>query len=91
MEYKGNGIPVEDLVILLQVSPKITKGLMEGRKLDIHEKDLAYQEEVFRLYKLIAKQKKNWEVVDCAFGEKVLPISNVHDKVLTLLKRRKII
>src|SRR3989338_2445995 len=39
LEYVENGIPKEDLVIFLYVPIAVSKNLMKGRTLDIHERD----------------------------------------------------
>lgn len=91
LEYGENKIPVEDLVVLLSVDPKVSRKLMEDRKLDIHEKDLAYQQAVWRVYDYVAGEKKNWVRVDCTHGGKLLSASEIHQKVLAVLKKRKMI
>ncbi|MDO8486909.1 MAG: thymidylate kinase [Candidatus Curtissbacteria bacterium] len=91
LEYRENKIPKEDLVVLLQVDPKVSRKLMEDRKLDIHEKDLAYQEEVWRVYNYVAGLKKNWVRVDCTKGGKLLSADQIHEKVLAVLGKRGIL
>ena len=82
LEYKENGIPKEDLAVLLQVDPKVSRKLMRDRKLDIHEKDFAYQQEVYRVYDYVSRRKKNWVKVDCTQGGEVLCPQEIHGGVL---------
>lgn len=90
LEYGENKIPAEDLVILLRVTPRISRKLMRTRVLDIHEKDQKYLEEVSRVYDSVAKQKKNWEAVDCTESGKILKPEEIHKKVLVVLKKRNV-
>ncbi|MEX2028302.1 MAG: thymidylate kinase [Candidatus Curtissbacteria bacterium] len=91
LEYKENGIPKEDVVVLLQVPPIVSRRLMKDRKLDIHEKDQKYQEEVYWAYDFVAGLKKHWIKVDCTGGGKILDPDEIHQKVLGALAKRKII
>lgn len=89
-EYKQNGIPKEDLVILLQLDPKISRKLMKDRKLDIHEKDQRYQEDVFVVYDYVAGVKKNWVKVDCAKDGAILKPGQIAQLVVSALTQKKI-
>lgn len=91
LEYRENKIPKEDLVVLLSVDPRVSRKLMEDRKLDIHEKDLAYQQEVWRVYDFVAGKKKNWVRVSCTENGKLLSEEEIHQKVLAVLKKKKVI
>lgn len=91
LEYGENGIPKEDAVILLQVDPAVSRKLMRDRELDIHEEDLKYQEEVFKVYDFQAKRKKNWVKVDCTRGGEILGADEIHQEILVALKKRKIL
>jgi len=91
LEYGENKIPKEDLVILLQVPVIKTRKMMKGRKLDIHEKNHKYLEEVYHLYDSVSGNKKYWESVECADAGQVLSPQEVHKKVLRVLKGRKLI
>ncbi len=91
LEYRENKIPKEDLVVLLQVDPKVSRKLMEDRKLDIHEKDLAYQKEVYSVYDYVAGIKKNWARIDCARGGKLLSADEIHKKVVEVLRKSGIL
>lgn len=91
LEYKENAIPREDLVVLLQVDPNVSRKLMKNRKLDIHEKDLKYQKEVYGVYENIAKKRGNWVRVDCTRSSQILSPQEINEKVLGALRNKKII
>ena len=91
LEYGENKIPKEDLVIFLHVPISVSKKLMSGRQLDIHEDDLAYQEKVLEVYEDICKKKNYWVKVDCTKVGKILATSEIQKKVLEVLNVRKLI
>ena len=88
LEYGENKIPREDLVILLQVPIRVTKRLMRNRKLDLHEKDLKYQEEVYGVYDYVAGRKKTWVKVDCTDGENILKPKEIGKKVIEVVEKK---
>lgn len=90
LEYGENKIPKEDINILLQVDPKVSRKLMKGRKLDIHEDDLKYQETVYKVFDWVARNK-NWARIDCTRGGEILGQQDIHGKVLAVLKKRRLI
>ncbi|MDZ4209607.1 MAG: thymidylate kinase [Candidatus Curtissbacteria bacterium] len=91
LEYGENKIPKEDIVLFLHVPVSVSKKLMGGRSVDIHEKNLGYLRKVVTLYERIADSRKNWETVECTNNGKILPSLEIHKKVLEVLKRRKIV
>lgn len=91
LEYKENKIPREDLVIFLHVPVDVSRKLIRGRKLDIHEKDLTYLQRVISAYDEIAKDRKSWVKVDCTVDGKILEPYEIHKKVLGVLKRKGIL
>lgn len=91
LEYEEDGIPKEDLVILLSVPVATSKKLMKSRALDIHEKNTKYLKEVSSVYHDVAKSKKNWEIIDCTNSGVILPAEEIHKKVLDILSRRNIL
>lgn len=91
LEYGENGIPKEELVIFLSVPIAVSKKLMKNRNLDIHERDLDYQEKVIQVYDELCLNRKNWVKVDCTSGGKILKPEEIHKKVLEILRRKKIL
>lgn len=100
MEYKVNGMPREDITIFLHMSQKIAKKLVARkgqrkylgkRKRDIHEANDRFMEESINQYLKIAKQNKYWAVIKCFNGGQPRTISEIHDDVIDLLKKKGII
>ena len=91
LEYSENNIPREDLNVLLQVPVTETKRLMGGRQLDIHERDSAYQREVYKVYDEFSKSRKNWTRVDCTKNGMFLTPDEIHKKILTVLSAKDIL
>ncbi len=101
MEYKEHKLPKEDLVIFLYVPVEISQKLIEqknkreymgGKKKDIHESDVVYQKEVLKLYLELAKKYPHWEVIQCVDSRgRLLSVEKVHEKILKVLKKYKIV
>lgn len=103
MEYKEHKLPKEDLVIYLYVPVAVSQKLLErkegkerryvkGKKKDINEADVEYQEKVLKLYLELAKRYKHWEVIKCVDGRgRLLSVEAVHKKIMKALKEHEII
>lgn len=100
LEYKIFGIPNEDLVIFLYVPFRIAHGLIEkkekrdylkGKVRDQYEEDIHYLKKVEKMYLLLSSLKKNWVTIHCVKNESILPIKIIHQKILSVLKKKKII
>jgi dTMP kinase len=67
IEYKECALPEPDLVLFLDVLPRVAKRLMveRGRQLDQHEASEAYQEQVYQTYMRLSEERDNWEVIHC--------------------------
>jgi dTMP kinase len=74
MGYKELGILKPDLVLVLDVSPDITKGLLKlkserkylhGRKKDQAEKNWSHQWAAYREYVYMTKTNKDWIPIKC--------------------------
>lgn len=92
LEYEILGIPEPDKIIFLHVLPEIGQKLVDkkneiereyakGKKRDIHESDIDHLKKASEAYKYVAK-KYNWETIDCSPNNEILPIENIHKKVL---------
>ena len=99
MEYKVHKIPREDIVVYLYVPWKIGYELtlkkeqrkyMNG-KLDIAEKDMHHRKASEDMYLKLARQRRNWIKIDCVKNGKIFPKDDIHQKILSELKKRKII
>lgn len=91
LEYKENKIPKEDLVILLSMPVISSMKLIAGRKLDIHESDQGYMNNVSEVFENLADSHKNWVKIDCASGQVVFSKFEIHKKVLEILEKRNIV
>lgn len=99
LEYKVHKIPKEDLVIYLYVPWKIGMQLttkrtkskyLEGKE-DIHEQNIAYRQEVEKMYLSLAEKNKHWVKIDCVENNELLSIELIHKKILQVLKEKEII
>lgn len=91
LEYRENKIPREDLVIMLQMPVASSMKLMVGRRLDIHEGDKKYMENVFSVFNYLAGLKNNWVRIDCAPGGNILGKFEIQRQILEILKRKNMI
>jgi dTMP kinase len=99
LEYKINKIPKEDLVIYLYVPWQIGLALTAKKgerrylsgKSDIIEKDILLRQKVEKMYLKLAKNKKNWVIINAVENNKILPIETIHKKIIKTLVDKKII
>jgi dTMP kinase len=84
------GAPEPDCVVFLDVPLAHGRELLRkrGRKIDVHEADARYQREVRREYLRAAGKNKNWLVVDCARGGRLLSREEIARRVSTGLRLR---
>ncbi len=85
LEYKTNGMPKEDLTILLKIDPKIAQENVAGHGTDIHEENLRHLEEANKIYLELAKTEKNWRVVDCVDRGKMRSAQNIYRELINLI------
>ena len=89
-EFNQLGIPKPDLVVFLDMDPKISQKLMSGRysgdenKKDIHEKDVEYLK-MCRKAAFYSAEKLDWKVVKCYEGDEPLKIEDISSKILKLV------
>lgn len=99
LEYRVHKIPRPDLVIFLYVPWKIGMRLTatkvgERRYVkgaDIAEKDIKHRQEAEKMYLWLAKNKRKWVKIDCCQNDKILPKKVIHDRIVEVLKERKVI
>ena len=75
------GLPKEDIVIVLEVSPKSSSQRMVNEQEDIFENDQELLAEVHKNYRKLAKQLK-WKIID---GEKSK--EHVHQDVMNIVRK----
>jgi len=101
MEYDAFGIPKEDLVIFLYVPFAVSQKLLEqkaarkymgnAREKDIHESDTALLQEVEKVYLGLCERFPHWVKIDCTKNGVILSKEDIHRKILSVLRRKKII
>ena len=99
LEYRIHRMPKEDLLLYLDVPPRIGQKLVGkkgkrgyvGNKKDIHEANLSYLEEVEKVYLSLIKKKKNWVLINCCENGKIFSKEKIHEEILKVLKEKKII
>jgi len=104
LEYSQNHLPKEDIVIFLYVPIKISQKLIAkkagsqarrytgGQAKDINEADVEYQRRVLELYLKLSKRFKYWQIIDCVDKKGgILSKAEIHQMIISVLKKRKII
>ncbi len=94
LEYNIFEIPKPDLNILLYmpceygyklIEKKKSRKYLNGKKRDIHEKDLDHLKKSELAYLYVSK-KFDWERIDCVKDEEILSIEEISDKVYDKVK-----
>lgn len=85
LEYGTNGIPKEDLTILLAVDPKTgQKNVVVKGSHDIHEENLSHLSEAEKIYLSLAETENNWQVTNCMIGDQMKSPEDIHQEVLSI-------
>ena len=91
-EYNKIGIPKPDLVIFLDMPVEVSQKLMTSRyngdegKKDVHEANVEFLNNC-RKSALYTAQKQGWAVIPCSDGENPLPIEEIHNTILSFIKK----
>ncbi len=100
LEYKIHKMPKENLVIYLYVPWQIGMKLSEKKspyqkylngKQDIEEKDIRNRIESEKLYLEFAKKYRHWIKIDCVINNDILTPKTIHQKIIKILKKKKMI
>ncbi len=101
MEYDAFGIPKEDLVIFLYVPFAVSQQLLEQKearkymgnqkKKDIHESNIELMQEVEKVYLTFCARFPHWIKIDCVKNGAIFPKKIIHQKILDVLRRKRII
>lgn len=87
LEYQTNGMPKEDLTILLSVDANIgQENVSDSRKPDIHEQNLSHLKEAQKVYLELSKAEDNWFVINCMEGNKMKDKEDINQEVVAILK-----
>lgn len=86
LEYKNNGLPKEDLTILLNVNSAIGQQNVQTKHVpDLHENDLNHLNKASQIYLKLSKKEKKWAVVNCMSNGKMRSIEEIHRSILKIL------
>ena len=92
-EFNLYKLPKPDLVLFLNVTPKVTASLMQnrpskidgGNQKDIHERDEEYLRKSYENALYVAN-KYNWTKINCVLNEKMRTIDSIHEELLIKAK-----
>lgn len=84
LEYKTNGMPKEDLTILLKIDPKIAQKNIVNIGPDIHEENLRHLKEADKIYLQLA-ENENWHVVDCMQNGNMKSKEEIHGQIRQMM------
>ncbi|MDE5604525.1 MAG: deoxynucleoside kinase [Eubacterium sp.] len=90
-EYNKIGIPKPDAVIYLDMPVEISQKLMSARyngdegKKDVHEVNVEFLKKC-RKSALYTANKQGWKVIPCSDGESPLPIEEIHNHIIEIIK-----
>lgn len=88
LEYETNGMPKEDLTILLYVDPKVGQKNVAGKNgPDIHEENLQHQKKAAEIYLKLGKKEKNWFTVDCMKNNQMRQPGDIYKEILSILEK----
>lgn len=101
MEYEVFGIPKEDIVIFLYVPFDVSQQLLamkdarkymgNARAKDIHESNSVLMQEVEKVYLEFCNKYLHWVKIDCTKNGEILPKEVIHEKIIEVLRRKKIL
>lgn len=90
-EFHKMGLPVPDMVILLDVPLAVTEQLMAarmgktgGQTGDIHEQNESFLKKCHEAYDQLAKQY-SWQCISCALGECMRSVEAIHEDVYSIV------
>lgn len=95
LEYQIYGIPKPDLVVYLYVPYKIAQSLVDKKadrgytkmKRDIHERNGEYLNRVEKQYLTLARQNKEWQIVNCIQDGKLMTPPMIAELVAKEVKK----
>lgn len=85
LEYQENGMPKEDLTILLQVNPEIAQ--KNAGEHDIHEENLNHLQKANEIF-LKLSQKEDWVVINCMQNGQMRSKEDINRGIMEILSRR---
>lgn len=89
LEYIRNGLPKEDLTILLDVDPKVgQKNVLVKNRPDLHEYNIDHLKEARKIYLILAKSNPNWVVIKCMDNGNMKSPEQIYQEIVKILERK---
>lgn len=86
LEYQTNGMPREDLTILLNVDPKVgQQNALKDHQVDIHEKSIEHEEKAAKIYLELSQAEENWVVLDCMEDGQMKLKEKIQQEIMVIL------
>lgn len=87
LEYGVCKLPRPTAVIYLDVSTRVSQRLlsMDGKKLDLAEKNQSYLENSRKSALWLSKREKNWQRISCVHRNQLKSIDVIHDDVMKVI------
>lgn len=87
LEYVELGLPKEDIVFFLDTPALLSKPRIKWKEgVDIHEEDMEYQKETYRVYEKLCEKYDYWERIQCMdVNYNLLPPETIHQEIVKKL------
>lgn len=88
LEYDILDLPKPDVVLYLNLPPKLAYGLISkrGRRKDIHEAEIKHLSAAHKQGLALARQNRGWQIVPCSAKGKILTREQIANKIWTIVK-----
>lgn len=85
---KENGMPKEDLTILLNIDPRVVQINSQSKNHpDLHEDSLTHQTSAREIFLQLANSEPNWYVVECMKDGEMKSPEEIHKEIMEILER----
>lgn len=91
-EFKKLGLPEPELVLYLELPPKLSLSLVKsrsqetGQKMDIHELDTEYMEKCYDAA-LYSCEKLNWNRIQCYDGDVIRTREDIFEEIASIVDK----
>lgn len=87
LEYTELGLPKEDTVMFLDTPPLLSHPRLKWKEgTDIHEENLDYQKETYRVYESLCEKYPHWEKIQCMDVDyNLLSPEKIHQEIVKKL------
>ena len=84
-EFQHLGVPKPDMVMYLYVPTNISQRLIKrrsrSRKIDKHERNVAYQKKVTAISQKLCRKYRHWHLVDCVEKGELMSRQDIHEMI----------